>query len=182
MSKTSAGGQTALATLEKKLSGTTPDDSVIPASVTRGVRLMLAGGGLTLITGLFWLFAIIADRNSLPASDGKTISNAQFSTAVAEFFILQYLVPTALWIFMARFNRAGAKWSRIVASALAAIFTILIYQVVNSLHDGQTITVEFVVFIVLYIATWIAGVVSIAMIWRGESTAYYTAQTGARRR
>jgi hypothetical protein len=182
MSKSSADGQTALATLEKKLSGTTPDDSVIPVSVTRGVRLMLAGAGLSLVTGLFLLCIVIADRSAFTDSNGKQISNTQFSSSVAGGFIVGYIVPVALWIFMARFNRAGVTWARIVASVLAVIFTVITYRGVNSLHDGQTLTPAFIIYLVLNLATWIVGVVSIAMIWRGESSLYYTAQTEARRR
>ena len=46
MLKTSSG-QTALGGLEKRLTGSVPDDSDIPRPVLRGVRLMLSGGALT---------------------------------------------------------------------------------------------------------------------------------------
>jgi hypothetical protein len=179
MSKSYTGGQTALATIEKKLSGSTPDDSVIPASVRRAARLMLAGGAVTFVIAVFWVIVAIADRNAFTDSNGKKISGAQFSGNVAEIFVTS-LLPVLLWVLMARYNRAGAKWARIVASVLAAIATWDAYQLVNSLHAGQTLTVLAVIYIVVDLVTWVIGVIAIALLWRGEATAYYNAQSARR--
>jgi hypothetical protein len=78
---------------------------------------------------------------------------------------------------MARFNRAGQKWARIVASVLFAISTFQLYQTIDSLHGGQVITVADIIFIVITLASWGVGVGAIAMLWRSDSSAYFQAQT-----
>ena len=78
---------------------------------------------------------------------------------------------------MARFNRAGMKWARIVASVLFAISTFQLYESIDSLHSGQVITAADIIFIVITLASWAVGVGAIAMLWRSDSTAFYQAQT-----
>ena len=58
MLKTSSGGrsgQSALAGLEKRLTGRVPDDSVVPRPVRKAVRFMLGGAAVTAVAGLFSL-------------------------------------------------------------------------------------------------------------------------------
>ncbi len=56
MLKTSSdgrSGQSALAGLEKRLTGRVPDDSAVPGPVRKAVRFMLAGGAVTAVVGHF---------------------------------------------------------------------------------------------------------------------------------
>ena len=183
MLKTSADGQTgrsALTGLEGKLVGRDPEDSALPAPVRRAVRFMLAGGGMTLLVAVFWLIVAFADKSALTDSSGKKLSGGQFAGGVVQVFIVEFLIPAVLWVLMARFNRAGAIWARIVASVLCAIDTYLSFGLVNSLRDGQTLTVADVVYIVLTLASWVIGVIAIALLWRGESSVYFRARSARR--
>lgn len=183
MLKTSSGGrngqngQSALVGLEKRLTGRDPDDSVIPSPVRRSVRLMLSGAALTLVSGLFWLIVTLADKAAITNSSSGQISNSQFAGSVVEYLLIEFLIPMGIWILMARFNRGGRTWARIVASVLCAIDTYLTYGLINSLKGGVTLTVADIVYIVLTVATWIVGVIAIAMIWRGESSVYFRARS-----
>jgi hypothetical protein len=180
MLKTSSGdrsGQSALAGLEKKLVGRDPDDSDVPAPVRRAVKLMLGGGAVTLLTGLFWLIATIADKNAITGSGATKISNSQFAGSVVEFFLIEFLIPTAIWVLMARFNRPGLIWARWVASALCAIDTYFFYGTITGLKSGDTVTVADIVYLVLTCATWVIGVIAIAMLWRSESSVYFRARS-----
>ena len=85
-----------------------------------------------------------------------------------------------IWVLMARLNRAGRNWARILASVLCAISTYDAYTLVNSLTGGQTITVVGVVYIVFTLVVWVIGVIAIAMLWRSESSAYFRARSAAR--
>jgi hypothetical protein len=85
MLKTSSGvrsGQSALAGLEKRLTGRVPDDSDVPGPVRKAVRLMLTGGIMTAIVGIFLIIVTIADKNALTDSSGKKLSNSQFTSNV----------------------------------------------------------------------------------------------------
>jgi hypothetical protein len=182
MLKTSSGvrsGQSALAGLEKRLTGRVPDDSDVPAPVRKAARFMLAGGALTAIVGIFLLFATIADKNALTDSSGKKLSNGEFTSNVVGTAIT-YLILVVIWVLMARMNRAGYNWARILASVFCAISTYDAYSLVNSLTGGTTITVAGIVYIVFTLALWVVGVIAIALSWRSESSAYYRARSAAR--
>ena len=182
MLKTSSvgrSGQSALAGLEKRLTGRVPDDADVPGPVRKAARFMLAGGALTAIVGIFLLFATIANKNALTDSSGKKLSSGQFTSNVVGTAIT-YLILVVIWVLMARMNRAGYNWARILASVFCAISTYDAYSLVNSLKGGTTITVAGVVYIVFTLALWVVGVLAIALSWRSESSAYYRARSAAR--
>ncbi|HET9079124.1 MAG TPA: hypothetical protein VFO01_01190 [Trebonia sp.] len=180
MLKTSSG-QPSLAGLEKTFTGRDPDDSAVPVPVRKSVRFMLAGGAVTTVLGLFWLIMAFADRNAIIGANGQKVNNGQFAGGLVEVFLIQYLIPVAIWVLMARFNRSGQNWARIVASVLCAIDTYLTFGIINSLRAGQTFTVANIVVLVLWLASWIAGVIAIALLWRGESSVYFKERAAARR-
>lgn len=179
MLKTPAGGQTALAGFEKKLTGNVPDDSDIPGSVRKAVRCMLAGGATTAILGIFLLIATIVNRNALTDSSGKKLSNTAFTSGVVGT-IVTYAILVTIWILMARLNRAGRTWARILASVFCALATLGTYQLINSLRGGETITVIWIVYITLGVLYWLFGVFAIALLWRPESTRYFRERSAMR--
>jgi hypothetical protein len=179
MLKTSSSSQSALAGLEKRLTGSVPDDSAVPGPVRKAVRFMLAGGATTAIIGIFLIIATIADKNALTDSSGKKLSDSEFTSGVVGT-IITYLILVVIWVLMARLNRDGRNWARILASVLCAISTYDAYTLVNSLTGGETITVVGVVYIVFTLVIWVIGVIAIAMLWRSESSAYFRARSEAR--
>ena len=181
MLKTTSGGQTALAGIEKKLAGRVPDDSDVPGPVRKAVRFMLAGGATTAIVGIILIIATIVDKNVLTDANGKKLSNSQFTSGVVGT-VVTYLVLIVLWVLMARMNRSGNNWARILASVFCAISTYDAYTLINSLHGGESITVIGIVYIAFTLLIWIIGVIAIAMLWRSESSAYFRARTAARSR
>ena len=178
-SSASRSGQSAVAGLEKRLTGRVPDDSEVPGPVRKAVRFMLGGGALTAVTGIFLLIATIADKNALTNSSGKKLSSGEFTSNLVGT-VITYLILVVIWVLMARMNRSGYNWARILASVFCAISTYDAYSLVNSLKGGTTITVAGIVYIVLTLALWVVGVIAIALIWRSESSAYYRARSAAR--
>ena len=179
MLKTSPDGQSALADLEKRLTGRVPDDAEVPGPVRKAARFLLAGGATTALISLFWIVVVVADRSALTDSNGKKITNAQFASGLTQQ-IVQYAIFIGLWVLMARMNRAGHNWARIVASIFAAYSTYNSYQLVNSLTSGATITVVEVIFIVVSLLTWVLGIIAISLLWRSESSVYFRSRTEAR--
>jgi hypothetical protein len=178
-SSASRSGQSAVAGFEKRLTGRVPDDSEVPGPVRKAVRFMLGGGALTAVTGIFLLIATIADKNALTDSSGKKLSSSEFTSNLVGT-VITYLILVVIWVLMARMNRSGYNWARILASVFCAISTYDAYSLVNSLKGGTTITVAGIVYIVLTLALWVVGVIAIALIWRSESSAYYRARSAAR--
>jgi hypothetical protein len=175
MFKSSTAGGTALAGIETKLSGGAPDDPSLPVTMRKGVRFMLAGAAVTVVLAVFEAIALIVSKNSIDIN-GKPPTSSQLATALV-FVIISYAIYALLWVLMARFNRSGMKWARIVATVLFAISTFQLYQMVNSLHGGQLITAADIIYFIINLAAWGVGVGAIAMIWRSDSSAYYQAQT-----
>jgi hypothetical protein len=179
MFKSSSGGGTAFASIETKLSGGSPDDPGLPVTMRKAVRFMLAGAAVTGVFALFEVIVTIVNKNSIDIN-GKPPSSSQLAVGIV-ILIVSYAVYILLWLLMARFNRAGQKWARIVSSVLFAISTWQLYETVDSLHGGMVITAADIIYIVFTIGAWAAGVGAIAMLWRPDSTAYFNAHTVSRR-
>jgi hypothetical protein len=176
MLKTSSGGQSGLADLEKRLTGREPDDSQVPGPVLKAVRFMLAGAAATILLGLFQVIVLLADRNALGSVNGKPPSSAELAEGVV-IVLVEYVIMTSLWVLMARLNRSGKTWGRIGASVLFAIWTFNIYSVINSLQGGQVLTVADIIYIILTILMWLAGLGATALLWRSESSVYFKARS-----
>jgi surface polysaccharide O-acyltransferase-like enzyme len=171
MFKSSIGGGTAFAGIEKKLSGGAPDDPGLPATMRKAVRFMLAGAAITGVFGLFVVIVTIVDKNSIDVK-GKPLTSSELTFDIIAT-IITYVVYVMLWVLMARFNRAGQKWARIAATVLFAISTFQLYETIDSLHGGMVLTAADIIYIVITIASWAAGVGAIAMLWRPDSSAYF---------
>jgi hypothetical protein len=179
MLKTSTDGstQSALGGLEKRLTGRVPDDADIPRPLLRAVRFMLAGAAVTLVTGVFYVIAVLTDPTRF--NNGKPMTSGETGRSVV-YYVVTTLVYIALWIVMARMNRSGQRWARIVATVLFAIATFDLYAGVNSLQNGQTVDVVNVVSFVLSVAEWVCGLGAIATMWRSEATVYYKSRAVTR--
>jgi predicted permease len=179
MFKSSTGGGTALASIETKLSGGAPDDPALPVTMRKAVRFMLAGAAITGVFAIFEVIATLVNKNSIDIK-GKPPTSSELAVGIV-FLVVTYAVYIVLWVLMARFNRAGQKWARIASAVLFAISTWQLYEVMESLHGGEVITFTDIIYIVLTIGAWAVGVGAIAMLWRSQSSAYFTAQTVSRR-
>ncbi|HEY6491999.1 MAG TPA: hypothetical protein VIZ43_01915 [Trebonia sp.] len=179
MLKTSSGGQSALTDLEKKLTGRDPDDSVVPSPVRKSVRFMLSGAAVTVLSGLFSVIVVLSDPTVI--NSGKQPTSGQLTGDVVQV-VLFTVVFSFLWVLMARFNRSGQMWARIVASVLFAISTYDLYSAISSLSDtGETIIhVYNIISFVLELAEWICGVGAVALLWRQESSVYFRERSGRR--
>jgi hypothetical protein len=179
MFKSYTGGGTAFASIETKLSGGSPDDPGLPVTMRKAVRFMLAGAAITGVFALFEVIVTIVDKNSIDIN-GKPPTSSQLAVGVI-ILLVSYAIYIMLWLLMARFNRAGLKWARIVSSVLFAISTFQLYETIDSLHGGEVITAADIIYIVFTIGAWAAGVGAIAMLWRQDSTVYFNAHSGSRR-
>jgi hypothetical protein len=179
MFKSPTAGGTTFASFETKLAGGSPDDPGLPTTMRKAVRFMLLGAAVTAVFAVFEVIATIVDKNSIDVN-GKPPTSSELATGII-ILIISYAVYILLWILMARFNRAGQKWARIVSSVLFAISTWQLYETIDSLHGGMVITAADIIYIVFTVAAWGAGLGAIAMLWRADSTAYFDARTIARR-
>jgi hypothetical protein len=182
MLKTSSGslsGQSALASLEKRLAGGEPENAAVPATVRKAVRFMLAGAAVTIVMGLFQVIVLLADRNGLTSATGKPPSSSQLAVGVV-VVLIEYVIMSGLWVLMARLSLSGKSLGRNVGSLLFALWTWNLYAVINGLHGGQVITVAEIIYIIITIGIWVAGLGATALLWRSESGSYFKARAAAR--
>lgn len=141
-----------------------------PPSLTIAVRLMYAGAGLTLAGTAADIIAVVHGGTSALRPSHPHASATQLHATLGALItsvLVSGLLETAIWIFMARANRAGVSWARIVASGLCAISTVLLGFTLAG--TGSATQKSFAV------ASWLVGVGVIVFLWRGETSAYFRA-------
>lgn len=141
-----------------------------PRSLTQAVRLMYAGAGLTVLGTAADVIAVLTGGTSALRAHHPHATSAQLHAtqgALITSVVVSGLLETGIWIFMARANRAGLSWARIIASVLCAISTALL--VITMLGSGAITLKMFAV------ASWVVGAGAIVLLWRPETTAYFRA-------
>jgi hypothetical protein len=152
-----------------------------PATVQRAVRLMLAGAAASTV---FLVFAVIVTSNvksallkwnaSLPK--GKQYTVSQISNAASSYIVTTIIIgllAIALWLWMARMNRAGRSWARITASVFFALWTYYTYTSIGSTRGSAT----FLTALILVLVIWVIGLVSLFFLWRPDSTVFYKSRS-----
>lgn len=139
-----------------------------PRSVVIAARLMYAGAAVTGIGLAISVIAIATGEKALRASH-KHATLAQLH-ATQNFLItiavVSGLIEIAAWLFMARANRGGLKWARIVASVLFVLST---WSFISHLFGAITIGN-----MIYSAAMWLVGLGAIFFLWQKESSAYFS--------
>jgi len=146
----------------------TPVPPEPPRSVMIAVRLMYAGAALTAIGLVMSVVAVATGENALRASHrhatpAQLHATQSFLIAVA---VISGLVEIGAWLLMARANRSGLKWARIVATVLFALGT---WNLIS--HIIGTATVTNLAYTALM---WLVGLGAVFFLWRKNSSAYFT--------
>jgi uncharacterized BrkB/YihY/UPF0761 family membrane protein len=139
-----------------------------PRSVVIAARLMYAGAAVTAIGLVISVIAVATGEKSLRANHphatlAQLHATQNFLITIA---VVSGLVEIAAWLFMARVNRAGLKWARIVASALFALST---WSFVS--HLFGTITAGNMIYSA---AMWLVGLGAVFFLWQKDSSAYFS--------
>jgi hypothetical protein len=90
------------------------------------------------------------------------------------------LIGVALWIWMAQANRAGKNWARITSTVFFGIDCLALLLLLAGLslvmHSvSSSVKPVLVLAAVAGIVTWAIGLVTIVLLWKRESSDYYTA-------
>ncbi|HEX7994575.1 MAG TPA: hypothetical protein VF506_11685 [Streptosporangiaceae bacterium] len=139
-----------------------------PRSVVMAVRLMYAGAAITAIGVVISIIAVLTGQDSLRASHPNATVAQLHATqnALIAVAVISGLLEIGAWIFMARLNRAGLKWARIVATVLLGLGTL---NLILRLTSGGGVSN------LLYtVVTWLAGAGAVYFLWQRESNDYFT--------
>jgi hypothetical protein len=150
--------------------GQPPAPQQPPQSIKIAVTLMYVGAGLEILG--FVLNLIASGQGSSSAG------SSAFGAAIG----------AGLWLWMAWANKAGKSWARIVSTVFFGIDCLLVLLVlvavgtivhVNSGIGAPTSGI-LVVAVLAALIVWLLGLVTIVLLWRRESSAYYAAMSGRR--
>lgn len=147
-----------------------------PQPIRQAVLLMRAGAVLSMITlvvGLLTLGALKDNIRQQLIDSNKHYTQSDLDTAynvgVAAVVIIG-LLGVGLWLWMAQANGKGRKWARIVSTVLGVLNVIF---TVMSLVQGQASAGS----LILSVIGAILSMVILVLLWRRESSAYYTARS-----
>lgn len=151
-----------------------------PETVSRAVRFMFAGAVASLVWGLYLIIVTVSSRSAALAannslSTGKRMTPSQFNSAftgIVIYYVALTLVFVALWMWMARMNRAGRNWARITASVLFAVWTYEAYRSITALSTWIVLGL-----MIIMLAIWAAGLGALYYLWRPESKAFFKPTT-----
>jgi hypothetical protein len=139
-----------------------------PSSVVMAVRLMYAGAAITAIGVMISIIAVLTGQDSLRAShpDATVAQLHATQNALIAVAVISGLLEIGAWIFMARLNRAGLKWARVVATVLFGLGTL---NLILRVSGGGGVSN-----LVYTVVTWLAGAGAVYFLWQRESNAYFT--------
>lgn len=142
-----------------------------PRSVVIAVRLMYAGAVVTAIGLVISVIVVATDLSGLRASHphASLAKLHSYQHALITVAIMSGLIEIALWLIMARANRAGARWARMGASVLFVLGT---WNLAS--HFLGQITIGNIAYSAV---TWLIGLAVIVLLWQRTSSEYFAAQT-----
>jgi hypothetical protein len=160
------------------------DPAAPPAPVHRAARLMQAGAAVSALSLIFTVIGAFSLKSNMMSANAQKLKDHQITasqisntaTGLIIYTIIIGLVSIGLWLWMARMNEAGRRWARITASVFFALWSLYTYSVLGELHGGVTVTGTLIVSLILILALWVVGAVTVFYLWRPASTAYFKAQ------
>lgn len=139
----------------------------MPPSLRNAVRLMYAGAVLEVIALIVALLTISSLKTAIlrqyPSYTATQLHNAQVVSTVT--LAVGAVITIGLWLWMARANRGGKSWARIVSTVLFGLNTLILLASLSRPHAT--------IGIVLLLVIWLIGLGAIFFLWRKDSSGYY---------
>jgi hypothetical protein len=134
---------------------------------------MLAGAAATFVWGIYWAIVTLGFRGDTVTYYVKvghlTVNQANSQVNSGVFWIvIQVVVFAALWVLMARLNRDGHGWARIVSTVLFLGWSYRTYSAIYELRQYIGLGD-----LIIQLAIWGIGCGALVSLWRPESTAYF---------
>jgi hypothetical protein len=138
-----------------------------PPSVRTAVKLMYGGAVVSAISLILGLFTLGSTRHAISAADPR-LTPAQVGTAVSvevTVVLVGGLIGIGLWLWMAWASGRGHNWARITGTVFFGLYTLgMIGDVSRPAPVGSRI---------VEILSWVIGLATVVMLWRGESGAFF---------
>jgi hypothetical protein len=131
-----------------------------PAPVLTAARFMYVGAATTAAVFLVTALPFIGDIHG--RLFGHRLSATPFTITL--FIVFFGLIPTALWLWMARAVGRGRNWARITSTVLFVLATL------------ELACSRGVVPVVSAALTWLIGLAAVWLLWRPASGAFFQPQ------
>jgi hypothetical protein len=143
-----------------------------PVSVLNAAKLMYAGAAVSLVSLVISLTDISGTKAAIKKArpDLTATQISQLNGFIIGLAIVSGLVGIGLWLWMARANKAGKNWARMLSSVLFGLATLDLFGVFS-----QPKTFLGLIFPVL---TWVIGLGAIVLLWRPESSQFFKPRVG----
>ncbi len=147
-----------------------PERGPAPQPVLQAIKLMYAGAAVSTV-GLFVTLIVpltdvastkIAIKKAHPSLTTSQVNQA-FNVGI-ELAVIYGVLGTALWLWMARANKNGRSWTRILSTVLFGLATL---QLFGTLRAPSVLGVFFAGL------TWLIGGAAVYLLWRRESTEFF---------
>jgi hypothetical protein len=151
-------------------SGQTPEPQrqTAPNSVQTAVKLMYAGAALSLIELVVSLATVASLKTAIlkkfPNYTSSQVHSAE--TAIVAGVVIEAVIAIGLWLWMARANAAGRNYARITGTVLFAVYTL--FLLADLRRPAASIGLIFAALV------WLAGLGAVIMLWRRESSEYFS--------
>jgi hypothetical protein len=145
-----------------------PQPQQPPSSVLTAVKLMYAGAvlsGLGLVIGLVTIGSLKTAIHKADPTFTTSQINAAYGIAIGTEVVVG-LLGIGLWLWMAWANRAGKNWARITGTVFFGLNTLFLLLAISRPHAGLGLIFDVLV--------WLVGLGATIMLWRGESSPYFT--------
>jgi hypothetical protein len=140
-----------------------------PDSVLTAVKLMYAGAVVSALSLIVGVVTIGSLKSALRKADPSYTSTQLHTAEVAAvaIIIVLGLVGIGLWLWMAWANKRGANWARITATVFFGLDTL---SLLAGFARPEALFSRLVGLLI-----WLIGLGAIVLLWRRESSAFFTA-------
>ncbi len=149
-----------------------PDLPQPPASVRYAVMIMYVGAALSLAGLIVTIVTASAYRDAIHRAFPRytTAQVHSLATAAVTFQVVIAAIEVFLWLLVAWACRGGHNWGRIAGSVLFGLYTILVLLFLFRASVGTGSLLSGLI--------WLAGLGAVIMLWRRESSDYFTRMPG----
>jgi len=152
-------------------SGQTPEPQqrpTAPSSVQTAVKLMYAGAALSLIELVVSLVTISSLKSAIlkkfPHYTSAQVHSAEVAIVVG--VVIEAVIAIGLWLWMARASAAGRNYARITGTVLFVVYTLFLLLDLRRPSVG--------IGLIFSLLVWLAGLGAVIMLWRRESSEFFT--------
>jgi hypothetical protein len=156
-----------------------------PPSVRNAVRLMYAGAAIEAVNAILLVAFIHSQFQSFFSQHqgdlatfpqvGSIFAAAHWTEAsILSTIVVYAAIRIGMWLWMASKNHAGRRWARILSAVLLGLST---PALIADLSKGLRLHAVISRWGILEVAIWLVGVCAIALLWRQESSEFFTGRS-----